>query len=403
MGGISFTAHLSNKKSAINSKTKLEGVAKHNLRKYRSDEYCFDKIVKIRGTTNLVQDVKKIYHQEFDEVLKEYNGKQTRPDRRIKDYFEHVANKEQDMAVEIIIQVGDREFWKDNGDVNMKRQVKMLYIVLLEELEKLIPQFVIANAVVHLDEESPHVHVVGVPVASGYKNGLRKQVSKRKVFTKEVLSDVLQGSFRDIADYYSNMILEERLREKEKGRNHDLTVLEYKVKKEKNRYNEIKTQTDKKEQENQNLETNNKNLYKENEIIRMLLAAKQKDYSDTDKRLKEALEQFYKNEIYIKEQKAVLKEIEEKVKMLEKNAEIAKMVYERARGSDEYYTLREDLIKALYENDQLKFENSRLKEKLNKAYEFMKQFSIDGMNLLERFLRSIGEVMEKVRNEIRSR
>ena len=175
------------------------------------------------------------------------------------------------------------------------------------------------------------------------------------------------------------------------------------MKKEKNRYNEIKTQTDKKEQENQNLETNNKNLYKENEIIRMLLAAKQKDYSDTDKRLKEALEQFYKNEIYIKEQKAVLKEIEEKVKMLEKNAEIAKMVYERARGSDEYYTLREDLIKALYENDQLKFENSRLKEKLNKAYEFMKQFSIDGMNLLERFLRSIGEVMEKVRNEMRSR
>ena len=37
MEGISFTAHVSNKKSAITSKSKLAGVAKHNLRKYKSD------------------------------------------------------------------------------------------------------------------------------------------------------------------------------------------------------------------------------------------------------------------------------------------------------------------------------------------------------------------------------
>ena len=33
MAGMSFSAHISNKKSGITSKTKLEGVAKHNLRK----------------------------------------------------------------------------------------------------------------------------------------------------------------------------------------------------------------------------------------------------------------------------------------------------------------------------------------------------------------------------------
>ena len=36
MEGISFTAHVSNKKSAITSKSTLAGVAKHNLRKYKS-------------------------------------------------------------------------------------------------------------------------------------------------------------------------------------------------------------------------------------------------------------------------------------------------------------------------------------------------------------------------------
>ena len=37
----------------------------------------------------------------------------------------------------------------------------------------------------------------------------------------------------------------------------------------------------------------------------------------------------------------------------------------------------------------------KLKELLNKAYDFMKQFVVDGRNLLERFLESIGQMVEK--------
>ena len=44
MEGISFTDHVSNKKSAITSKSKLAGVAKHNLRKYKSEAYSADNI-----------------------------------------------------------------------------------------------------------------------------------------------------------------------------------------------------------------------------------------------------------------------------------------------------------------------------------------------------------------------
>ena len=98
MAGLSFSAHISNKKSAITSKTKLGGVAKHNLRKYKSSDYSASNIVILQGTKNLVSDVKAIYHQEFDAALKDYNERQKRSDRKIADYFEHVANKEQDMA-----------------------------------------------------------------------------------------------------------------------------------------------------------------------------------------------------------------------------------------------------------------------------------------------------------------
>ena len=240
MGNISYTAHVSNKKSAITSKTKLAAVAKHNLRKYKSSDYSKDNIVIVYGTSNLIDDVKTVYPKEFDEALEEYNKKQTRPDRRIEDYFEHVAGKEQDMAVEIIIQIGDREFWKQYDD--MKSYMKLSYQIMLDELRKRLPQFVVANAVVHLDEDSPHMHIVGVPMADGYKKGLSKQVSKRKVFTKEVLSRVLQDELREVANKEVNDWFGEQIKEKSKGRNYDLTVAEYKVAQETEHLEQIQEQ-----------------------------------------------------------------------------------------------------------------------------------------------------------------
>lgn len=399
MEGISFTAHVSNKKSAITSKSKLAGVAKHNLRKYKSEEYSANNIFLIYGTDNLVQDVKAVYHQEFDEALKVYNENQTRADRKIEDYFEHVANKEQDMAVEIIIQIGDRAYWQQHYE--NKSYMKKIYSMMLAELQYLLPEFVVANAVVHMDEDSPHMHAVGVPVATGYKKGLSKQVSKRKVFTKEVLSEVLQDELRAVANTKVMIAFDEQIREKSKGRNHDLSVMEYKVLKEEIRYDELKEQADEKEQENEKLEREKKQLVQEYDTLSMRVAVRQMDYEEADERVKEANGRADRIEAYIKTQSDTLVDLEEKTMKLERKAEIAEMVYDMACGSGGNESLREKLIDVMYENEQLKAENSKLRETLNKAYDFMKQFVVDGRNLLERFLESVGHVVEKVRGGLR--
>lgn len=54
-------------------------------------------------------------------------------------------------------------------------------------------------------------------------------------------------------------------------------------------------------------------------------------------------------------------------------------------------------LQGCHQNEQVKAENSKLRKTLNKAYDFMKQFVVDGRNLLERFLESIGQMVEKVR------
>lgn len=234
MAGLSYSAHLSQKNSAINSKAKLSGVAKHNLRKYRSLEYDKENIVILWGTDKLVQDVKKVYKEQFDEAVREYNKNQTRDDRKIDDYFEKTAKSNKDMAVELIFQIGDKEFWDKNSD--KRRKMDAAFKEMLNMLQKEAPNLVVANAVIHYDEASPHMHVVAVPVADGFKKGMSKQVSKRKVCTKEFLEKVLQGRIREYAEGRSFIWIGEFLKGKEKGRNNDLAVKEYKVKKENEKY-----------------------------------------------------------------------------------------------------------------------------------------------------------------------
>ena len=53
------------------------------------------------------------------------------------------------------------------------------------DLETMLPTFKIASAIIHYDETSPRLHIVGVPIKIGGKNGMKKHVGKSDVFTKE--------------------------------------------------------------------------------------------------------------------------------------------------------------------------------------------------------------------------
>ena len=68
-----------------------------------------------------------------------------------------------------------------------------------------------------------------------------------------------------------------------------------------------------------------------------------------------------------------------------------------AVDGDDY--LKEQVIELRYQNQILREENRSLKENLEKAYEFMKQFVIGGINLLEKFMEWIGEKVKDVGRE----
>ena len=65
--------------------------------------------------------------------------------------------------------------------------------------------------------------------------------------------------------------------------------------------------------------------------------------------------------------------------------------YRRVEPSERGTAMFDDMLRLKRENMILKEKNRTLKEKLQKAYDFMRQFTINGLNMLERFLEFIGE------------
>ena len=216
----SDTASLSN--NAIQNSQQLSKVNKHNLRDY---DKKIEDIEVVYGTNNLYQDVKNMYLQEFQEVQIEYDNKQTRMDRKIGDYFTHISkDSKHDLACELIIELGDMNFWNDKT-MNYKKQMTEVYKDQIFKLMEVVPAFKVANAVVHYDEKSPHMHLVGVPVKDGYKNGMKKQVAKSQIFTKTSLKEI-QDKMRKFCIEKFNEVYEQNatLKQKQKGRNRDINI-----------------------------------------------------------------------------------------------------------------------------------------------------------------------------------
>ena len=169
------------------------------------------------------------------------------------------------MACEFIIELGDLEFWNDK-DMNYRMKMVDVYKEQVNDLMKVVPEFKVANAVIHFDETSPHMHLVGLPISDNNKRGMKKQVAKSKIFTKESLKRI-QDEMRAccIKSYNKHYEKASLLKQKKKGRNQDINT------KDMAGYREIKKQIEKKEQKLAQANTQTKKLDNAGKDINVIL------------------------------------------------------------------------------------------------------------------------------------
>ena len=141
----------------------------------------------------------------------------------------------------------------------------------------------------------------------------------------------------------------------------------------------------------------NRELETEGRILQMKNSRLQNEYYEAVDKLTDK-----KNEVEVAEKEAdKWREVASVAKAEMEYAQFELIEAERLKkellgvvDGDSY--LKEQVIELRYQNQVLKEENRTLKDKLEKAYEFMKQFVIDGMNLLEKFMEWIGEKVRDV-------
>ena len=129
--------------------------------------------------TFVCQPIAEAYDQLFKESTVRYNTRQKRNDRKIGDYYEHlfgckpcntvkVNALDQKSFYEVVVQIGKRE---DSGIGTEDEQlVADCLKEYMEGFQERNPNFYVFNAVLHMDEATPHLHIDYIPVGH-YKRG----------------------------------------------------------------------------------------------------------------------------------------------------------------------------------------------------------------------------------------
>lgn len=161
---------------------KGRGDLRHNNREFRPKNA--DPQRKDKNITLVKEDLQKVYHELFDESVIKYNDTQKRNDRKIKNYFDKIyRSKKEKPFYEFIIQVGNQ------NDQPPETKCKAILKEFNDMLIKDYPSLRVFNSVIHMDESTPHLHIDFVPVGDGYKKGMEKRASFKRVLKNLGLSD----------------------------------------------------------------------------------------------------------------------------------------------------------------------------------------------------------------------
>ena len=155
-----------------------KGSLTHNNRLFIADNvdrsHIKDNITFIR------EDIGYVYEHLFAESTRRYNARQKRNDRKIHcSYYESLFHRKPTNSVvtaadkrksfyEDVVQIGRKE---DSGvDTEDAQLVADCLKEYMAGYQKRNPNFVVFNAVLHMDEATPHLHIDYVPVGH-YKRG----------------------------------------------------------------------------------------------------------------------------------------------------------------------------------------------------------------------------------------
>lgn len=295
---------------------KGEGRLTHNNREFIADNVCPERTSWNR--TYIRESIADAYEKCFGESVREYNAGQKRNDRKISNYVKKIENSDngENVFYENIVQLGtkyDTAVVDENGNLTeaAKEAVDLLdeYARTFQERN---PNLYLFNCVLHLDEATPHLHIDYIPVANGYKKGMK---------TRNSISKALQQmGFKKGKGRYDNEVIDWEAREREylmglcrehgieveiKGDKRDnLTLPEYKAAMRKVEH--LEAEAERLDKQNETLVQCNENLQKQSSDLFGKVQEMESHNNELVLRAQELTEQIGEAEVKKKAAKEVL-------------------------------------------------------------------------------------------------
>lgn len=219
---------------------KGKGSIAHNNR-----DFIAENVDRIRTEFNEYykqEPLEKAYEHCFGQALKDYNAKQTRKDRKKGDYIteiKHSGNGEK-LFYENVVQIGDKNdtgfFREDDPDLNNAYAAAEVLREYARTFQERNPNLYLFNAVLHMDEATPHLHLDYIPVAHGYKRGMETRNSLTKALQQIGIPKAVSHDRNETVfwqererEYIKELCLERGIEIYEKGiKREDLSLPEYK-------------------------------------------------------------------------------------------------------------------------------------------------------------------------------
>lgn len=155
-----------------------------------------DNVDASRSSENVVicdTRIREFYAETFGAAMEAYNEKQVaagHPERQIRDYYEKLCHGKQERPMnEMVVQIGNRDTMPAD-DADCRAVSREILKEFADRFKKKYPNFRVAQAVIHMDEATPHLHMVYVPVTHKNKRGMETRVSLRGALRASGFTDV---------------------------------------------------------------------------------------------------------------------------------------------------------------------------------------------------------------------
>ncbi len=407
-----------------------------------NSERAGNNVIFVNGTQNftLEQAYEKLFQESYERWLEKEHRK-SRAKNAPPTYYEKIEqDKKKHLSYEVIWQIGDMD---DTGYDTNPEDAKIAAEILQDFAMRLMldlpnvtfmsknkiedsdwkPPFdagiVITNFALNGDESTPHLHMTSVPYSDNCSRGQQTQNALSQTFARMGYKTTMKHA----VDKNDELVWQNTPDGKKPQMVRDaFGVIEWieeqkewlaeqiekrmdceRLFKGKNERGDLKLSDYRRERAAEKALEAELELQRTQQKLEVAKVQTAEELEKLDSQITDKKEDLFIQQRLLDDSRKSLKELDEKIEEKDIKVKIANDLYSEISAKADSFDYFDMIVDLRYENQTLRDKIQELQSKLQQAYDFMKQFVINGRNLFDMFREQVGEIKEWIKDKVVTR